>query len=73
MPRCSPSGDDPDAITSLGVNDGQHLTAGHAEHDRPFLAVGFALLDRLDGERVTEGKGRLLDPRRASRLGARRR
>jgi hypothetical protein len=61
MPRCSPSRDDPDAITALCVNDGQHLTAGHAEQDRPFFAVGFALINLLDGEPVVKGKGGLLE------------
>jgi hypothetical protein len=61
MPRCSPSRDDPDAISPLCVNHGQHLTAGHAEQDRPFFTVGFALVDPLDGERVIEGEGGLLE------------
>jgi hypothetical protein len=61
MSRCSPRRDNSNAFAPLGVNDGQHLSVGHAEQDRTLLAVGFAFVDPLDGKWVVEGEGGLLE------------
>src|SRR5579864_1686371 len=53
--------DDPNVLAALGVRNKQHLAPIQAEQVYPFLAVILALVDPLDGKRITAGKGGLLE------------
>src|ERR1700749_2721724 len=54
VPRGVSRGDQPGAIVSFGMDNGQKHAIRHSDQNKTILAVVLAVIDLLDGERIAK-------------------